>query len=387
MASVVGQMLQLDFGGRFQLDFFPNTQSPHGNESFAGRAVRHVKHVRRVRSRIRQARASLVHIHTCSGFSFYRSVLDMIAAQHLGARVVLHIHGAKFDQFHGGEPAWRRRLIGWALARADRVVALSTQWRKALGAMSLRARIVVIENAVDRPVTDVHPQDSARPCRFVLLARMDHWKGIHDLLDACTRLRDASTPLEVTLAGPPGSAGDAESLGDEIRKRRLASFVRYIGEVHGHAKADLLARADAYVQPSHNEGMPIALLEALAFGLPIVATRVGAVPEVIENGKHGRLVPPQRPDLLADALRELALDAPLRRRMSDEARRLATSRFGLDRFRNDLLAMYEDLFAASTGARCKSRHAVLPTTKATASAIPTPHPATERLPSTASVSS
>ena len=71
----------------------------------------------------------------------------MIAAQRLGSRVILHIHGAKFDEFYAAEPSWRRRLIGWALTRADRVVALSAHWRQTLSAMSPRARIVVVENA------------------------------------------------------------------------------------------------------------------------------------------------------------------------------------------------------------------------------------------------
>ncbi len=345
MASVVGQMLDLDLDNRFRIELFPNTQRQHEHESHGRRVIRHILHMYRLQNRIRQTGASIVHIHTCSGFSFYRSVLDMCVARRRGCRVVLHIHGAKFDEFYDREPAWRRRLIGWALAHADRVIALSTHWCDQLIAMSPRARIVVIENAVETSGIVSKSSWPERPCRFVLLARMDAWKGIDDLLDACVGLRETQNATEVILAGPTGTAGDEDVLNEKIRARGLDSFVRYVGELRGEAKANLLAGADAYVQPSHHEGMPIALLEALAWGLPVVATRVGAVPEVIEDGKHGLLVLPHRPDLLGNAMLDLAVDTALRSNMSKAARSLATARFGLDRFGRDLSALYDSLHA------------------------------------------
>lgn len=267
----------------------------------------------------------------------------MCIARRCGCRVVLHIHGAKFDEFYDREPAWRRRLIGWALTHADRVIALSVRWRDQLIAMAPRAKLVVIENAVEAPTMVPKSHRPQSPCRFVLLARMDAWKGIDDLLDACAGLRDMQNAVEMTLAGPTGTAGDANVLNEKIRARGLTSFVRYVGELRGEAKANLLAEADAYVQPSHHEGMPIALLEALAWGLPVVATRVGGMPEVIEDGKNGLLVLPHHPELLGSAMRDLACDTALRSSMSKAARSLATARFSLDRFSRDLTALYDGL--------------------------------------------
>jgi glycosyltransferase involved in cell wall biosynthesis len=97
--------------------------------------------------------------------------------------------------------------------------------------------------------------------------------------------------------------------------------------------------------------MPIALLEALAHGLPVVATRVGAVPDVIAEGRQGLLVPPRRPGLLADAMRNLARDLQRRKELSCASRRLAQTRFSLDRLRADLLSLYDDISAPSTPAQ------------------------------------
>ena len=116
--------------------------------------------------------------------------------------------------------------------------------------------------------------------------------------------------------------------------------MQYIGSVQGSQKEELLQWADVYVQPSHHEGMPIAILEALSYGLPVVATRVGAVPEVIKHETHGLLVPAKNPHLFAEAMESLIKDPVRRKKIALAARKLAEDRFRLDRFHHDLLNLY-----------------------------------------------
>ena len=342
MATVVAQIGALDLGGRYRIEFLPSTHGTDVRELMTSRVARHLRQLHRLRAVIRRTHARIVHIHTCSGFSFYRAVADMLLAQELGCRVILHVHGAAFDTFYAEEPAWRRRVITWSLTRADRVVALSAAWRAKLRGMAPRAHAVIVENAIDsQPIAEV-PRPGPT-CRFLLLARMDEWKGIEDLLQACADLYTAGVPFEFVLAGPPGTAGDAGILTERIRGLGIEDVVRYVGTVQGTDKSQWLAWADVYVQPSHHEGMPIAMLEALACGLPIVATRVGAVPEMIEHERQGLLVPPRRPDLLSQAMGELASDGRLRERMASAARERALTRFGLDRLRDDLIGLYDSV--------------------------------------------
>ena len=87
--------------------------------------------------------------------------------------------------------------------------------------------------------------------------------------------------------------------------------------------------------------MPLSILEAMAHALPIIATRVGAVPEVLKDGREGILVSPRRPGMLADAMRRLIVDRALRHRMAEAARALAVDRFSLDRFRREILSLYD----------------------------------------------
>ncbi len=342
MASVVAQILRLEFDGRYRLRFFPTTVSTGDHETSWQRLTRHVRHLGRLRRLIRESDRSIVHIHTCSGFSVLRSAVDMMIARSHGCRTVLHSHGAKFDSFYEALPAYRRLLLRRCLSRADRVIALSNGWRRRLHDMAPKARLCVIENAIECPAPTTVSRRPG-PFRFVLLARMDEWKGIDDLLSACATLAADSVEFELVLAGPGGTAGDAVSLEAKIEGMGLAGIVRYVGSVHGREKDDLLTNSDAYVLASWSEGLPISLLEAIAYGLPVVATRVGAVPEVITEGREGLLVPAKQPDDLARAMRTMIDDPSCRATMSDAARRLAKQRFSVVRLRNDLLRLYDEV--------------------------------------------
>ena len=266
----------------------------------------------------------------------------MRVAARRGCRTVLHMHGARFDEYFAKAGALEQRLVRAALSSAHRVIALSDGWRAKVLEMAPSARVDVVENAVELPA----PRGARRAgatCRFLLLARMDEWKGIDDLLEACAVLRRRGVAFELTLAGPGGTAGDSETIRRKLSERGVVECVRYVGSVRGEAKAALLAEADVYVQPSRHEGMPIAVLEAMAWGLPVIATRVGAVAEVIEDDVHGILVPPCQAATLASAMGALAVDIPRRAAMGAAGRDLAGTRFGMARFRDDLALLYDGM--------------------------------------------
>jgi len=361
MGAVVAQMGQLDFGGRYRIEFLPNTFSTMAKESRWSRAARHIRQRRRLGAVIHRARPVIAHIHTCSGFSFHRSAWDLRVARRRRCRTVLHLHGARFDEYFATAGSFARRMVTSALSVADRIVVLSAGWRTKILEMAPSARIAIVENAVESPTMRDDRKPSAT-CRFLILARMDEWKGIDDLLEACVLLHRRGVGFELTMAGPPGTAGDAETIGRKISVRGLDECVRYVGAVQARAKTELLRHADVYVQPSRHEGMPISVLEAMACGLPVVGTRVGAMPEVIEDDVHGFLVQSCQPMALATAMGTLAFDIPRRVAMGKAARALAATRFGLNRFRDDLIALYDEILrdrrSPDTGQAKMSRAAV-----------------------------
>ena len=376
MTTVCRHLAAQDWGGKYRVVHFAATHAPHGCESFRKRLIRHVRHLSLLRHTIGECGARVVHIHTCSGFSFYRFAMDGWAARRAGCRVVLHVHGAGFDRFCAEASTIEALVIRRVLHRADAVISLSRGWGEALRAFAPKARIVVVENAVEerigdwRLAIDDSVQVAARPparregipeevgaredsrtssakvlndCHFLLLARMDVWKGVDDLLAACEVLRVRGAAFRVTLAGPGGSAGDGAELARKIAAAGLTDCVRYVGAVEGAEKERLWSETDVLVQPSHQEGMPMSLLEALMRGIPAVATRVGAVPEVITNGREGWLVAPRAVDELAAAMQRMIDDRVARETMGRAARELARRRFSLERLARDVEMMYSRL--------------------------------------------
>lgn len=342
MATVCRQMVEPESTGPFRIIHFATTRGTERKESCFARIGRHVQHVRKLRDCIRLYQARVVHIHTCSGFSFFRSAIDAWAARREGCRVVLHIHGAGFDRFCAEASGLSRWIIRQILERTDAVIALSRGWAETLRGAAPRANVAVVENAV--PDVPSRQAPNASPtCHFLLLARMDTWKGVDDLLAACTILKGLQTDFHVTLAGPPGEGDSAVALVDRIASSKLENRVRFVGPVHGAVKETLWRQTDVLVQPSHQEGMPMSMLEALMRGIPVVATRVGAIPEVITAGREGWLVRPRAVDELAAAMLKMVTDLQGRRTMGMAARELAQQRFSLARFERDITSLYNSL--------------------------------------------
>lgn len=160
--------------------------------------------------------------------------------------------------------------------------------------------------------------------RMLTVGRMTPVKGLEFLLSATAMLRDRGIPAELTIVGPPDEANYVHALEAQVRELGLSSNVRFAGRIaHGPALWEFYRQADVFVLTSLTEGTPNVISEAMAKGLPIVASRVGGIPELVRDGLNGYLVEPGRPDRIADALSTLAKDAEMRCRMAHESLSLA----------------------------------------------------------------
>ena len=142
-------------------------------------------------------------------------------------------------------------------------------------------------------------------------------------MDAWSQVASA-TNARLTIAG---DGWEREALTKKAQEAGLADSIEFLGEVSDVPA--ILAKTDIYVQPSLQEGLPNAVLEAMAMGLPIVATRVSGNEDVVVHGENGVLVPASDPDALAAALRRLVDDPALAARMGRRSREMAEERFGL----------------------------------------------------------
>jgi glycosyltransferase involved in cell wall biosynthesis len=291
----------------------------------------------------------IVHVHMASHGSFARKASLLRMAQLFGCSTVVHVHGAGFDSFFDQSSLTRKRAITHTLESADLVIALSEEWRSRLSAMAPKAAIRVLMNPVVcaefADVAAARPDVSQDGGTILFLGAFGRRKGVFDLIEAGVKIAEQRAHFVFELGGDQ----DVDELRELIAERGLESNVRVLGWVRGQEKLDAFRRAHVFVLPSYHEGLPIAVLEALAAGLPIVTTPVGGIPEVIKDGVNGILIEPGDIDALAEGILRLLDDEALRKRMAGTNVELALRDHDATVVARTLCLWYDDIVAGRMG--------------------------------------
>ncbi len=310
MAAVTRALTDTALAEEFRLQPI-TTHRPGGR---AARALTFARALARFVVWARRPGRRLAHVHATVRGSLYRKVLVVVVAKVLGVPVLLHVHAgaAELIVSHRRFGPVRRRAVRAVLRSADRVIAVSAASARVLERSFGARPVEVLENPAPRPGA---PRNGSAPPEVLYLGGFANpVKGGEVLLKALPALRARAPQVRITLAGPgePSPASFSPVADD--------SLVAWAGWLDEDAKWAALARAAVVVLPSTSEGLPMALLEAMAAGAPIVATRVGGVPDVAVDGREALLVGPGDPAALADAIATLLDDPERARRLGDAAR-------------------------------------------------------------------
>lgn len=287
-------------------------------------------------------RPAIVHVHCATHGSFLRKTLLLSIARRFGCATVMHLHGGRFREYAREDAGWlRRRWVARCLRRSSAVIALSDSWARFVHELMPQASVHVIANAVIAPAM---PAPAAvGPCRILFLGRIGERKGIYELVRALALVRDDFPDARLIVGGD----GELEYLAGLVHEYGLDANVELLGWIGAEERERQLARATVFCLPSHHEGLPMAMLEAMAAARPVVVTPVGGIPDTIRDGDNGLLVPPRDVALLADALRRLAGDALLCRQLGLRAHRTIVERFQADAMVERLEQLYAQLRASS----------------------------------------
>lgn len=310
----------------------------HRNGSIAARAIAFAIGMGAFVREIIVRRPTVVHLHTASYGSFARKSTLAWAAKSARVPVVIHVHGAAFKEFHAGSPRLLQHFIRVTLEGADAVIALGDTWAAALREIAPRARIAVVSNAIEpcAPVTQPGPGE---PVHVLFLGEIEDHKGAFLLLEAWSHLADESSidGSDLVMAGE-GAVEQARVMAAELG---IANQVRLPGWVSPSQVEPLLSGSHVLVLPSTFEGQPMAVLEAMAHGLAVVATSVGGVPDLVDN--CGVLVPVGDVAALVDALRQVISDAERRAELGSRAFKRVQEKFDVNVTWRALDALYEEL--------------------------------------------
>ncbi|MGO8673269.1 MAG: glycosyltransferase family 4 protein [Capsulimonadaceae bacterium] len=265
------------------------------------------------RHEIRRFRPHVIHLNVAHGLSMMEKALLARLAAGYGIPAILHVHSASFDTDLATLGRPRRLWLGGAMtAGKNRTVVLSDRLLTLLKSVFSNAKASVVVNSVT--LIDPPPSHSTGPLVVGFIGFMDGRKGETTLIDALSACRNDS--IRAILAGDGPARRHAE---DRAAALELTERATFIGLVDGASKDRFFRDVDVLCLPSQAENLPVALLEGMSYGRPVVATPVGGVPDLVQDRANGRLVPPGQPRALAAVLDELADDRTTLHRMGSAA--------------------------------------------------------------------
>ncbi|MGQ9862309.1 MAG: glycosyltransferase family 4 protein [Thiobacillaceae bacterium] len=287
---------------------------------------------------------SIVHLNSSlEPKSYWRDLAYLVVAKLLRRLVVYQVHGGALPQdFFRGNPLLTG-FLRWSLRLPDVVVLLAQVELDAYRSFLPGQRLELVANAIE--AAELSVRDLAAPrqgsLRLAYLGRLAEDKGIFEAVEATARLRSEGRVLRLDIAG---GGPDETRLKQRISALDLHDCVRLHGPLFGEAKSRLWREADVFVFPTyHREGLPYALLEAMAAGAVPVTSRVGAIPDVLADGVHGLFVEARDVAGLAAAIARLDDDRDLLGRLARAGRERVLSQYTVARLAADFARIYRSL--------------------------------------------
>ncbi len=307
----------------------------------AKNALHMARLLRRLPRLIQESDVVGAHIHFASRGSFLRKRLVAKKLLEIGLPYGLHAHGAEFHMFYENSSQKTKMQIVEFLNNSRGLICLATFWKEFYQHLlkDAHTKQFVLVNPVELP--DLIPQREVRlSMRLVFLGRMGDRKGSARAVRAVAMLPDTVRPhVELWLAGD----GEVEATRVLVHELGLEQQVRVSGWIDAEERNRWLKDADAFILPTRAEGVPMSILEAIAWGLPVITTPVGGIPDVIRSGVEGIMVEPDDIQAISEAMRFFVEHPEERLRMGQNARQRARE-FALPEYRRKLRDIYLELF-------------------------------------------
>jgi glycosyltransferase involved in cell wall biosynthesis len=243
----------------------------------------------------------IMHFHITVNRDFLQKSILIKISKLLNKKIIIHIHGGAFKEFYRNSSKNKKENIKRTLNSADLLIVLSEGWKNYFKKLCPGQIIHVIPNCVDSNTISrynlKYKEKNRKIFNILFVGRIERQKGIYELLKAFSQIKNQNSYLYIM-----GSFVNNEKEINQLTiKLGISQRVIFLGMINGNERFKYFAQADLFVLPSYWEGLPLTILEAMAFGLPIVSTKVGAIPEVVKK-ENGILVNPRDTLSIKEAL-------------------------------------------------------------------------------------
>jgi glycosyltransferase involved in cell wall biosynthesis len=240
---------------------------------------------------------SIVHIHISENWGFYRYVPFILFSWLIKLKIVIHPNACEFDQFYARQNTFLRWIIRFHLNRADQILTVSTEWAEVFRYIT-KAEVSVVYNFVDVPPKNMY---NPKSITITSAGQLGRRKGYYDMLTVVPQILKKNSEIRFKFCGN----GEINEIKSELERNQIEKYVYVMGWLDNNDLKEILKDTVLFVLPTYHEGMPLAILEAMSFGIPIISTTVGGIPSLVENGVNGILVEPGQSEALFLAIDKL----------------------------------------------------------------------------------
>jgi glycosyltransferase involved in cell wall biosynthesis len=286
-----------------------------------------------------QQKIDLIHLHLSERGSAWRNSILVLIALAFGKPVIIHAHGAEFHTFHAQLPSYLQKFLNWILQKSTYLIVLSESWKEFyISSCAVPVhQVVILHNPVDFP-QNIPEKANFGGFKLLFLGKINQRKGIYDLIRAIAKIQpELRQNLKLMIAGS-GEIEETEALAEQLGIRAQIDFYGWIDRKQ---RNELLAQTDLFLLPSYNEGLPMALLEAMSWAVPAITTPVGGIGEVVVHSETGWLVEPGNTEQIKTAIESLLENRELRAKISQTARN-KVSAFSIQKYSISLSKLYKD---------------------------------------------
>ena len=282
-------------------------------------------------------RPDIIHIQSSFGASFYRKMFFIIIGKWFSVPVVNHIHGAEFDEFYTNAAERKKRLVAKNYKKCDVIIVLSREWKSKLKSEIKGLNVRVVENFATVPDGLAAPENRENIVLF--LGYIGKRKGVYDIPDVVKKVIDKKPDVKFILCGN----GEVEEFRKVVKENNLENYIELKGWINSEQKDDLLNRSKIYFLPSYNEGLPMSILEGMAYGLPVVTTNAGGIPSVVSTGINGYVCEPGSILNFAKAILKLLNDQDLCKAMYQNNIDKISKKYSLESNVRKISAIYNQI--------------------------------------------
>lgn len=285
---------------------------------------------------------NIAHIHMSYKGSFFRKYLIVKLSKLFNKKVILHLHGSEFELFYNSSNKTVKNMIKSLFEISDCVLVLGDSWYEIIKNIAPGANIKVFNNAVNIPREKV--SWSENKVNILFLGVLIERKGVYELIEAIKVLTEENIVESRNLNFIIGGTGKEEAnVSKLITQHNLDKNIEMLGWVDNELKESLLKKSQLLILPSHNEGLPMAILEAMSYGIPVIATNVGSISEVVIKDKTGILIEPKNVKSIVNAIIEITKSPRLWEYYSKQSKHLIELNFNELNYFKEIESLYEQI--------------------------------------------